>query len=564
MRLEKDLFVLALPAAMARSVSISVDAGKLLGNLTPTARFFGADEPNYAYYPDGRALLSELGSLGPAQTYFRTHNLLTTGDGVPALKWGSTNAYTLNENGQPIYNWTIVDEIFEAYLTRNVKPYVQIGFMPKALSSHPNPYTFNFTPSSPYYVIYTGWSYPPTSYQEWGELVYQWAKHCVEKYGAKEVESWYWEVWNEPNIQYWNGTEQEYYELYDYAVAAVRKALPTARVGGPEVAGGGTGSSGTWLSNFFEHTLRGKNNATGETGSPIDFLSFHAKGAPTYVNTSADSGYVQMNVSAQLQNVQDGFKVIDSFPELKDKPIVIGEDDPDGCAACITPQYGYRNGLIYPSYTAASFVRDLDLAAKWGVNLQGTLTWAFEYDDHPYFDGFRVLATNQIDKPILNVFRMLGKMTGQRVQAQSSGQVPLETVVQESVRNATDVGVLASLDQESSRLYIFVWHYHDDDLPKPDAEISLDVEGLTGWHGGLAGATLTHYRIDESHSNSYQKWLDMGSPQEPTSEQYVELKAAGMLQTLGQSDAVQVAAGKMSLDFTLPIHSLSLLVLDRF
>ncbi|KAL1984957.1 hypothetical protein VTN96DRAFT_8513 [Rasamsonia emersonii] len=549
------LLPLAVSIAHAAPVSITVNARNQTGPFTPIARFFGADEPNYAYYPEGQALLSELGGqLGPAQTYFRAHNLLTTGNGIPALKWGSTNAYTEDADGNPIYNWTIIDRIFESYLERNVKPYAQIGFMPEALSSHPHPYFFNFTPSSPYDVIYTGWSYPPTNYSKWGELVYEWVKHCVEKYGASEVESWYWEVWNEPNIQYWNGTVEQFYELHDYAIDAVRRALPTARVGGFEIAGG---TGGDYLANFIEHVLRGRNYATGEIGSPLDFLSFHAKGSPTYVNNT-NGGYIQMGIAAQLQNIDDAFSVIASYPEIRHKPIIISECDPDGCAACITPQYDYRNGLLYPSYTAASFARALDLSVKHGVNLQGALTWAFEYDDYPYFDGFRVLTTNGIDKPVINFHRMLGKMSGQRVDATSSGQVPLDTAVASGIRDAPDVGVLASLDD--GRLSVFVWHYHDDDLPKPDANITVSIEGLP-WTGS---GKLAHYRVDNEHSNSYTMWLKQGSPQSPTAEEYAALKAAGQLATLGDPETIHVGDGGWGeVSFTLPIHSLSLLVFEK-
>ena len=552
---------LALPS-LSNPVTINVDLSTSLGPYTPTYRFFGADEPNYAYYPDGLALLSQLGQLGPQQTYFRAHNLLTTGPGIPSLKFGSTNAFTLSPSGEPIYNWTIVDRIFDAYLSNGVKPYVEIGFMPQALSTIPEPYFFNFTPSSPYNVIYTGWSDPPTSYAVWGHLVYEWTRHSMERYGKEEVGSWYWEVWNEPNIQYWNGTAEEFYALYDYAVDGVKRAFPEARVGGAEVAGG---AAGTYLGDFLDHVLNGTNYATNKTGSPLDFVSFHAKGSPTFVNdTSAEGGgYVQMGIAAQLQNIDSAFNVIASYPAFKQKPIVIGEDDPDGCAACVTPQYGYRNGLLYPSFDAAAFVRAMDLSLEYGVNLQGTLTWAFEYDDRPYFDGLRVLSTNQVDKPILNLHRMLGKISGTRVQATSSGQIPLESVLNNGVNGSmTDTGSLASFDQTTNTLYVFVWHYHDDDLPKPDSQVTVKAQGLPS-----AGcpANLTHYRIDNEHSNSYQKWLQMGSPQDPTAEQYSELQQAGMLQILEGSKGsleVPIEDGAAELHFALPIHATSLLVLQ--
>src|SRR5713101_7979607 len=180
-------------------VTITIDASHPRGELKPIWRFFGADEPNYATMKDGRKLLAELGQLGPHQVYFRAHNLLTSGDGTPALKWGSSNAYTEDAQGRPVYDWTIVDRIFDTYLQRGVRPYVQIGFMPKNLSVKPEPYQHHWTPTAKYDEIFTGWAYPPKDYAKWGELVYQWTKHCVQRYGRAEVEHWYWEVWNESN-----------------------------------------------------------------------------------------------------------------------------------------------------------------------------------------------------------------------------------------------------------------------------------------------------------------------------------------------------------------------------
>src|SRR5437773_2507065 len=135
------LLLLAVgPAARASAadaafpVTITVDAARPQGELKPIWRFFGADEPNYASMKDGRKLLAELGQLGSPPAYFRAHNLLTTGDGTPALKWGSTNAYTEDAQGKPIYDWRIVDRIFDTYRERGLRPYAQIGFMPQALS----------------------------------------------------------------------------------------------------------------------------------------------------------------------------------------------------------------------------------------------------------------------------------------------------------------------------------------------------------------------------------------------------------------------------------------------
>lgn len=370
-----------------------------------------------------------------------------------------------------------------------------------------------------------------------------------------------WLTGTQPNIGYWNGTQEQYFTLYDYAVAKIRRALPTARVGGPELAGG---PGGDWLTSFLDHTINGTNNATNGTGAKLDFISFHAKGLPTYTNaTGSVPGHLSTNVSASLQNVRDAFSIIASYPSEKHKPVVIGEDDPDGCAACVTPAYGYRNNLIFPSYTAAAFSRDIDLATRYGINLEGALTWAFEFDDRDYFDGLRVLATNQIDKPILNIFRMFGKLTGQRVQATSDGQVSLDDVLAHSVRGESDVGVLAAFNTTTRALSAMIWNYHDDDLPKPDAKITLDVTGLGQHRDSCQTARVTHYRIDNSHSNSYTRWLEMGAPQHPTDGQIAELKAAGQLRMLSKPVSVPVKNGIVEVKFALPIHGTSLLVFEE-
>jgi xylan 1,4-beta-xylosidase len=207
MRLLFTAFLFLLPATLfsEQPVTINVDAAQRLGAFQPIWNYFGYDEPNYTYAKNGKKLIDELSALSYAPVYIRAHNLLTTGKGTSSLKWGSTNAYTLDVSGKPVYDWTIVDRILETYLDAGAKPFVEIGFMPEALSTHPEPYRHTFPQGS----VFTGWSYPPTDYGKWGDLVYHWVQHSVEKYGRAEVESWYWEVWNEPDIPYWHGTPEE-------------------------------------------------------------------------------------------------------------------------------------------------------------------------------------------------------------------------------------------------------------------------------------------------------------------------------------------------------------------
>jgi xylan 1,4-beta-xylosidase len=529
-------------------VTIAVDAGHSTGPLRPIWRFFGADEPNYTTMKDGRRLLADIGALRPGEMYFRAHNLLTTGDGTPAPKWGSTNAYTEDATGQSIYNWTIVDRIFETGLTRGVRPYVEIGFMPQALSTHPEPYQHEWRAGLDA-ELFTGWAYPPRDYQKWGELVYQWARHCVDKFGAPEVDRWYWETWNEPNIGYWRGTPEEFLKLHDFAIAAVRRALPTARVGGPDFAGHG----GDRLKQFIEHAVRGTNFATGARGTPLDFVSFHAKGSPVFVD-----GHVRMGMAAQLRTIDEGFAIIASYPETRPLPIVIGESDPEGCAACQGPQLTYRAGTMYSSYTAASFARKLDLADKHGVNLEGALTWAFEFEDQPYFAGQRVMATNGITLPVFNVFRMFSRMAPDRVAVASSGAVGLDEILRHGVRGKPDVAALAS--RSAKKLTALVWHYHDDDVGGPDAAVELVFKGLPE---AVRHVRCTQFRIDQTHSNAFAEWQRMGAPAVPTQAQYDRLKAAGALAADGRVPGeLSVDAGLAKLRFSLPRQAVTLIVLE--
>jgi xylan 1,4-beta-xylosidase len=540
------------PAQDPFSVQISVDASRPVAPFKPIHRFFGGDEPNYTYMEDGRRLLGHIGRLGTPQEFFRAHSLMVTGDGTPALKWGSTNMYTEDAQGRPVYDWTIVDRIFDALLENGVKPYVQIGFMPQALSTKPEPYRHFWKPGDPYSDIYTGWAYPPTDYDTWRELVYQWVRHSVEKYGRAEVEQWYWQTWNEPNIPYWQGTPEEFRKLHDYAIDGVRRALPTAKVGGPDVAGSG----GQFMRDFLEHQLRGTNHATGRVGTPIDFVSFHAKGVP-----SVFDGHVRMGIANQLRAVNGGFGIIASYPELKDTPIVIGESDPDGCAACaatVYPQNAYRNTELYASYTAASFARKHLLADRHGVNLEGALTWAFEFEDQPMFAGYRVMATEgAITLPVFNVFRMFSMMSGQRVQVESSGEIPLDEIMKAGVRGRPDVSAMAAVD--GNRMFVFAWHYHDDEVPGASATLDMRLRGLPA---GARTLRATEYRVDRDHSNAFTAWQRMGSPATPTPAQMADLDRAGGLQAMGPARTVTAADGAARLDLTLPRQSVSLTVVE--
>jgi xylan 1,4-beta-xylosidase len=542
------------PQEMSQTINIQVRYDQSEGSLSPVWNYFGYDEPNYTYAPDGRKLLAELAAANTTPAYVRTHNLLTSGDGSASLKWGSTNVYSEDASGHPIYSWVILDQIFDTFRAAGIKPLVEIGFMPKALSTHPEPYRHDF-PRGKVGSIYTGWAYPPNDDQKWSELVFQFVRHLRERYGESEVKTWLWEVWNEPDIGYWQGTPEEYFRLYDVSVEAVLRALPEARIGGPDSTGPGNSKAADFLRAFLEHCAHQKNYATGQVGSRLDFISFHPKGSPTW-----QSDHVQMGVSRQLAAIEQGFKIVASFPEWRQTPIILGESDPEGCAACSAkenPQNLYRNGPLYGAYTVEVLNNILALASQERVNLLGVVTWAFEFEDQPYFAGFRELATNGVDKPVLNAFRMLGMLGNERVEAISSGALTTEDVARNGARALPDINAIAT--RKNREIEILIWNYHDDDILFPAANIDLAIAGLPA---DAKRGSLEHFRVDADHSNAFSAWKEMGSPQSLSESAYKRLESAGQLQLMDSPAWVEMQQGKVQLHFTLPRQGLSLVRLS--
>jgi xylan 1,4-beta-xylosidase len=532
----------------AQKINVKVHADQPDGPMIPIWNYFGYDEPNYTYSPNGKKLLGELAALGPAPVYVRVHNLLTTGDGTAALKWGSTNVYTEDAAGKSVYSWTILDRIFDTFHAAGIKPLVEIGFMPEALSTHPQPYRHNFPQGS----VFTGWAYPPKDYRKWSEVVLQFVRHLRERYGDAEVRTWLWEVWNEPDIPYWQGTPEEYFKLYDYSVDAVLRALPEARVGGPDSTGPASPKAAEFLRIFLDHCAHQRNQVTGKTGSQLDFIAFHPKGSPAW-----QGDHVVMGIARQLASIEQGFKIVKSFPEWHDTPIILGESDPEGCAACsarTNPQNGYRNGALYAAYTAEALNATYALAAREQVRLAGSVSWSFEFEDQPYFEGFRELASHGLDKPVLNAFRMFGLLRNERVKVSSTGALPTEQVVSTGVRQQPDISAIAT--RKNQEVDIMIWNYHDEDVDAPAAPIDLAITGLPE---SMHLALVEHFRIDARHSNAFTAWKQMGSPQSPSAEQYDQLQSAGQLQLLTSPAWIPIEHGVAHLQFTLPRQGLTLL-----
>ncbi len=551
--LSAAMAAIVCPALARAQVNVSVDLSKTQGPYEPIYRWFGYDESDYTTMKYGRQLLRELHDLSPAPVYIRAHHLLTSGNGVAELKWSSSNVFSLDKNGKPVYDFTITDQIFDAYQQAGVRPLVELGFMPKDLAAAvPGITAYELHYPAP--TMGGASNNPPKDYRMWGDLIRHYVQHLVERYGRQEVSTWYFEVWNEPDIVYWHGTPAEYFKLYDYAVAGVREALPGAMVGGPASTGPANPKAAAFLDSFLQHCLHDKSAADGKP-VPLSFISFHPKGRPTVVD-----GHVQMGIAVELKSVQRGFQIVARYPQFILLPIILSESDPEGCAACsmkVNPANAYRNGPLYPSYTATAMKAIVDLADEYKVNLIAMLSWAFEFENTGYFEGFRTLATNGIDKPILNLFRMAGLMSGERAATSSIGAMPLNELVSEGVRHAPDIDAFATKGERQAA--ILLWNYHDDDTPAPDAEVKVSITGIPA---GVKRVLLERYQIDETHSNAYTVWKAMGSPEAPTPEQYAQLKAAGQLQLLTSPDWLDASQGEVTVATSLPRQATSLMHLQ--
>jgi xylan 1,4-beta-xylosidase len=223
----------------------------------------------------------------------------------------------------------------------------------------------------------------------------------------------------------------------------------------------------------------------------------------------------------------------------------------------VNPANAYRNGPLYAAYTATAMKGLLDLEGRAKVNLLAMLSWSFEFEGKDYFEGFRTLATNGIDKPVLNFFRMAGLMSGERVSTSSTGQVSLDDILAGGVRHAPDIDALATKAEHEAA--VMVWNYHDDDLPADASNVEVTVDGIPA---GVKKILLEHYRIDDTHSNAYTVWKAMGSPQSPTPEQYARLKAAGQLELLTSPVWLDVHDSKVVIETALPRQAISLLHLQ--
>lgn len=533
-------------AQAAAPVNVSVDAAAAGSPLERVWAFHGYDEINYTTSPEGEALLATLAAAHTAPVHVRSHFLFNTGDGAPAMKWGSTNVYTEDEQGNPVYSWQLTDGILDALTGAGAFPLVELGFMPEALSTHPTPYRNSGTTS-----LDGGCFYPPTDYAKWAALVGAWATHADARY-PDVTANWLWELWNEPDIGYWNGTVADYGKLYDYTEAALHAVLPDAPLGGPASASPG----GTFLTQFLKHCATGTNAVTGQVGTRLDLISFHAKGGVDFVDD-----HVEMALGNQLRIHRTGFTTVAGFPQFQRTPIYLTEADPDGCAACPSsdmPADAYRNSTAYGAYELAMMKHTLELESQVGVVLRGVLTWAFTFPGTPYFAGYRALATNGIHLPVLGAFELLGRLEGVRLPLSSSGARPVDDIIANGVRDQPEIDGIAASNGDT--IQVLLWNYHDELVTADASAVHLAIQLPAGFGPAVR---VSHLRVDESHGDAYTVWLSQGMPSSPSAAQLSAMRQAMDPAPLGPDQTLPVGSNaSIAVDFTLPRFGVTLLTLQ--
>ncbi|GHT63535.1 hypothetical protein FACS1894110_01540 [Spirochaetia bacterium] len=542
---------------MDMPVSVNIDASKWIGELSHTWNYIGYDECNYTHSPGGIELIKKFGSLEKPY-YVRPHHLLCTGTCHGVYKWGSTNVYTEDEQGNPVYNFEVIDKICDILINNNCKPFFEIGFMPLDMVDLSDIKVSEWHLYNEYKRI--GWNRPPKDYNKWYGLIRAIIEHLLGRYGQAELESWYFEMWNEPDGFYWSGTHDEFCKLYDYTEAAIHDVLPSLRLGGPATCGplDVDGTAAVFLRDFFKHTKSGKNHKTGKTGTRIDFTSFHTKGGGYYFTTGKTLGKTP-SVKKLLDQIRIGGIIIKECG-YGDLECVLSEADPDGWAAggCFdNPAFNFRNTEYYASYVASAYKNLYDLAAELKMDIR-PLAWAFMFEGERCFEGTRTFSTQGIDKAVLNVFKLYAKLGAQRVSLVSSrGLDPNSYKDYWGAGEGAEINGWATLTGTKS-LETLVYCHEDTWETETSYPIEFAAEKIP-----FAGPyRITHYRIDKDHSNAYTEWVRQGRPDFPVGGQYDAIKARDGLELTEPVQTVAPVDGKVKLRFQLPVKSVSLIVIE--
>jgi xylan 1,4-beta-xylosidase len=396
--------------------------------------------------------------------YIRFHAIFDDENGV----------YDQDAKGNPVYDWSYVDQIYDGLLQNKVKPFVELSFMPAKLASSQQPHAFWYKPLPA----------PPTDYSKWGALIEAFGKHLIERYGIEEVSRWIFEVWNEPNIDFWTGEPKEatYQQLYATSARALKKVNSRLRVGGPATA------QAAWVGRFIDYCAK--------NGVPIDFASTHVYGNDTSEDVFGTHEKIDRRdmVARAVKKVHDEIR------------------------ASARP-----NTPLYWSEYNASYMNEVDVTDSpyMGPWLANTIRlcdglvdmmsyWTFSdvFEEQgvvktPFYGGYGLIAAGNIPKAALNDFRLLHQLGDSRIP------------------NESDC-VLVTKRMDGS-IAIVLWNYAAPDDAGASRKFQLDLKGLTG----TRSVRIT--TVDAKHGSPLALWTSMGKPAFPTRSQQAKLREAGQL-----------------------------------
>ena len=411
-----------------------------------------------SYREDLRAV-RRITSIG----YVRFHGIFLDDMGV----------YTEDKKGVPVYNFSYVDQVYDGLLANGVRPFVEISFMPRQMAKRDIRQSFWYRP-----VVS-----PPKDYARWDALIDAFARHLLERYGVEELSQWYFEVWNEPNLDFWGGQPRQstYWELYDHTVRALKAVSPRLRVGGPATA------QAEWVPAFIRHCK--------ENSIPVDFVSTHVYGDDTAKDVFGTKEHISRKdmVCRSVRKVHAEIQA-SSAPEL---PLIWSEFNASwGNWPAVTDAAYMGPWLAETVSQCDGLTQDM---SYW------TLSDVFEEQGvvrTPFYGGFGLLAAGGIPKPAFNAFALLHQLGDQRIVSGADGALLTR--------------------RPDGALVIAVWNYADPGAAPSVRQVTLTLRNRSA-------STAAVQSIDAEHGNFRSSYGRMGSPRNPTPGQLAELRAAAAL-----------------------------------
>jgi len=512
-----------------QTVSLTVETDKVVGTCNPTLWANIGYDPIYrlTVAPESQPVWEFIRQSG-AFRYVRCHNAFSDGfPGQPESEIWGCRVYSETPDGRPRYNWQYLDQVLDTWVKAGLKPILETDFMPDALAD--GKIVRNYSGGA----INT-----PKDYNKWRDLVYEMVKHCLERYGAEEVRTWYFEIWNEPDLKTYFidglGPGERFTpekvrrlnKMYDYFVAGAKAADPLVKVGGPGIAW-----NPDYFRAFLNHCVNGTNSVTGKRGTPIDFISWHGYGT----------------ISQMMAKNREMKRIVQrEFPSLADRELQQNEwGQPLGPDS--------NRPSVFAQYEAAFLCKSIDgifsdEAARVAKILRwGNPTGAFHAGRARGWRPLTVYFGSEVIKlSIFNGYELLAKLGPERVQLMGT-------------RFGELVHGFATRKPDNS-VQIIVYHFDERNqqgLGSP-VLVNLTVQGL----GSISQMQMTHYRLDQEHSNAYAAWVALGSPANPTPAQIQQIKAKSELETLGPPTTPAVEGGRVNISFELPVNAVSLIILE--